>query len=129
MLPIVLIFCAYITLFSHLIPGCGFVGGALFALFLILVGIAFGSQLTGKLFRESVRKLMESGGLLLIIIVGLVGILFGSNFFTNLPIWPAGFLGDIFSAGYFPLFQIGLIFEIGASLTIIFYYMIGEGRE
>jgi multicomponent Na+:H+ antiporter subunit B len=119
LLPLLLLFSAFILLRGHYLPGGGFVGGLVASIAFVLHAFANGLDNTRNLLRIHPGYFMPIG-LLISFLSGLAPVLFsGLPFMTGL--WfsdPMPVIGMVGSALFF---DVGVYFVvIGASLTIIF---------
>ena len=119
LLPLLLLFSAFILLRGHYLPGGGFVGGLVASIAFVLHAFANGLDNTRSLLRIHPGYLMPIG-LLISFLSGLAPVLFsGLPFMTGL--WfsdPVPVIGMVGSALFF---DVGVyLVVIGASLTIIF---------
>ena len=112
--PIMLLFGAYVFIHGHLSPGGGFQGGAIMASALVLMFL-------GQPKREIGHKLLgiiESVSGISFILLALAGILFASGFLDN-SVLPHGTFGRLFSAGLIPLIYIFVGLKVGSELSSI----------
>lgn len=114
MVPLMLLFGAYIILTGHLNPGGGFQGGVILGSVSLLYFIAFGLK-EGK-FSENLASLVEDVSALVLVAVGLLGVLVGKAFFSN-------FLkeSEIFTAGTIPLVNTLIGLKVGVAFVVLFY--------
>lgn len=119
LLPLLLLFSAFILLRGHYLPGGGFVGGLVAAIAFVLHAFAHGLDNTRTLLRVHPGYFMPMG-LALAFLSGLAPIfLTGQPFLTGL--WFSEPLPVIGMVGSALFFDIGVYFVvIGASLTILF---------
>lgn len=116
--PFILIYGAYVTLFGANSPGGGFQGGVLLASGVILVLVTHG--------RKEVKRLSENiawfdtFGAFVFLIVGLMGIMVGGAFFTNL--FPNTRTMTL-------LLDIVISLKVFAGLVALFIYFFGLGVE
>ena len=109
LVPLILLFGAYVFVNGHLTPGGGFQGGA------ILASAALLLLLTDPLkrFSHKLIAVMESISGLVFIGVGLLGMLLAGGFLDN-RILPLGEFGTLFSAGAIPLLYSFVGLKVGA---------------
>lgn len=106
--PFILMFGAYVTVYGHISPGGGFAGGTILAAALILerfVGINRSRSLTKETCLKGVSYSLVGYGI-------IKGIAFMEGaLHIHLISWPKGTPGDLFSAGLIPILNIliGLI--------------------
>lgn len=114
MVPLMLLFGAYIILTGHLNPGGGFQGGVILGSVSLLYFVAFGLK-EGK-FSENLASLVEDVSALLLVAVGLLGVVVGKAFFSN-------FLKEsgIFTAGTIPLVNSLIGLKVGVAFVVLFY--------
>ena len=112
LVPLILLFGAYVFVNGHLTPGGGFQGGAIIASAALLL------LLTDPLKRFSHKMIavMESISGLVFIGVGLLGMLLAGGFLDN-RILPLGEFGTLFSAGAIPLLYSFVGLKVGAEFT------------
>jgi len=113
----------YIITHGHLTPGGGFAGGALLAGSMILLVLAFGSDVMGLKKRETGSSIIENSAILAFLVFAAVAMLIGTSiFFHNF--LPRGNLGELISAGVIPLYNIFVGIEVGAALFTIFLALV-----
>ncbi|MFO7991906.1 MAG: MnhB domain-containing protein [Thermoplasmata archaeon] len=82
--PFILIYGVYVTLFGSWSPGGGFQGGVLLASGIMLILITHSQKEIQRLAQDI--DWFETFGAFVFLIVGLLGLLLGGAFFSNL--WP-----------------------------------------
>ncbi|SMH52556.1 Na(+)/H(+) antiporter subunit B [Maritimibacter sp. HL-12] len=112
LLPIILLFGAYVALNGHLTPGGGFQGGAILASGMLLMLLAdparrFGHRLIARV--ESVSGLAY-------VAIGVLGVALAGGFLDN-RILPLGEFGAILSAGAIPLIYALVGLKVGAEFS------------
>lgn len=111
-LPLILLFGAYVFIHGHLTPGGGFPGGTIIALGMLLLILA------NKQFRIThVAKYTEQIAGVGYVLVGLLGMAFSGVFLINF--LPTGVVGNLFSSGIVPIVYILIGFKVGAELSSI----------
>jgi len=116
LLPLILLFGAYIFIHGHLSPGGGFQGGAIIASAFLLIYLTF----HGKGMNETGSKVTESSSGLIFILLGLIGLAVGNHYFLS-NFLPKGQLNDLFSAGIIPLIYIAIGLKVGSELAKVIY--------
>jgi multisubunit Na+/H+ antiporter MnhB subunit len=120
---LIFMYGVYIITHGHLTPGGGFAGGALLAGSMILLVLAFGSDVIGLKRRETGSSIIENSAILVFLLFATVAMLIGTRvFFHNF--LPRGHLGDLISAGVIPLYNIFVGIEVGAALFTIFLALV-----
>jgi multicomponent Na+:H+ antiporter subunit B len=114
LVPLIVIFAAYIVMHGHLGPGGGFQGGAVMASCVLLLALAK-PEYRVKLARLSA---IESLAGLLIVLVGIAGVVLAGGFLDN-RILPLGEFGAFFSAGAIPILSVLLGAKVGCELSVI----------
>ncbi len=113
----------YIITHGHLTPGGGFAGGAILAGSLILLVLAFGSDMMKLQKREAGSSIMESTAILGFLLLATAAMLLGTRiFFSNF--LPTGKLFHLVSAGVIPLYNILVGAEVAAALFTIFLALV-----
>ncbi|HDR90275.1 MAG TPA: hypothetical protein ENN63_11705 [Bacteroidetes bacterium] len=113
----------YIITHGHLTPGGGFAGGAILAGSLILLVLAFGSDVMRLQKREAGSSIMESAAILGFLLLAVAAIIAGAGiFFYNY--LPKGQLFHLVSAGVIPLYNIMVGIEVAAALFTIFLALV-----
>jgi multicomponent Na+:H+ antiporter subunit B len=112
LVPLILLFGAYIFINGHLTPGGGFQGGAILASATLLLLLTrpvkhFSHRLITRL--ESVSGLVFVG-------VGVLGMLLAGGFLDN-RILPLGTVGELFSAGTIPVIYSFIGLKVGAEFS------------
>ena len=116
--PFILIYGIYVTILGSKTAGGGFQGGVILASGVILILVTHG--------REEVKKLaeniswFETFGAFVFLLVGLLGIIVGGSFLTN--IMPGENMMPI-------LLEIVISLKVFAGLVALFIYFFGLGVE
>ncbi len=119
LMPMLLLFSAFLLFRGHNLPGGGFIGGLVAAATFILHSLVFGVGETRKILRVRPVKLMGLG-LLIAMASGLVGVFTRAPFLTGK--WYELVLGqgDKWHVGTPVFFDVGVyLVVIGATLIII----------
>jgi multicomponent Na+:H+ antiporter subunit B len=106
---------------GHLTPGGGFAGGVILASGFILLTLAFGKNVSLKIFSQRAAGVFESVGALIFLGTALLGYA-GGFFFLNL--LPKGVSGKVMSAGIIPICNIGIGIKVGAALFAVFMALV-----
>ncbi|GAA4060620.1 MnhB domain-containing protein [Amphibacillus indicireducens] len=126
-LPFIQTYGLYVILHGHLSPGGGFSGGAIFAASIVLYTIAFGLKPGQKRMPHKVTSKLESGGILLYMTIGLIGIILGQQFLTNIDVgFPIGTLGSLLSAGFIPIVTFAIGLKVMSTVVTLFHTMLEE---
>lgn len=109
LVPLILLFGAYVFVNGHLTPGGGFQGGAIVASAILLM------LLTDPLRRFSRRLItvIESTMGLVYVVIGILGVALAGGFLDN-RILPLGEFGSLFSAGAIPVIYALVGLKVGA---------------
>ncbi|MBL7003337.1 MAG: sodium:proton antiporter [Gammaproteobacteria bacterium] len=112
LVPLIMLFGAYIIANGHLTPGGGFQGGAIFASGVLLM------LLTNPLrhFSHRLITLTESISGVFFVLIGLLGLLLAGGFLDN-RILPIGQFGELFSAGSIPIIYALIGLKVGAEFS------------
>lgn len=112
LVPLILLFGAYVFVNGHLTPGGGFQGGA------ILASAALLLLLTDPLkrFSHKLIAVVESISGLMFVGIGVLGLLLAGGFLDN-RILPTGDFGTLFSAGVIPVIYSFVGLKVGAEFT------------
>ena len=112
LLPLILLFGAYVFVHGHLTPGGGFQGGAILASAILLLLLA--DPL--KRFSHRLIAIIESTAGVAFVIIGVLGILLAGGFLDN-RILPTGDFGELFSAGAIPIIYSFVGLKVGAEFS------------
>lgn len=123
MAGVIFIYGIYIILHGHLTPGGGFAGGAVIAGAMILLVLAFGSNVFKLKVKEEGSSMYESLSLLAFLMLALIGFGLGTGVFFNNYL-PTGTLGELISAGTIPLYNIAIGIEVAAAMFTIFLALV-----
>ncbi|MCK4644341.1 cation:proton antiporter [bacterium] len=113
--PFILLFGIYIFIHGHLSPGGGFQGGAVIASGFLISYLGYPK----KRISEKGIHIVESLGGTLFILIGLLGLLLGGYFLSN--ILPKGTVNTLVSGGIIPLLYVLIGIKVGAELAGIIY--------
>jgi multicomponent Na+:H+ antiporter subunit B len=114
LVPIIIVFGAYIFVNGHLTPGGGFQGGAVIASAFVLLFMAR----TKSAVSHRIISFTESISGFVFVFVGVLGLVLAGGFLDN-TILPLGTFGTIISAGAIPVIYIFIGLKVGAELTSI----------
>ena len=112
LLPLILLFGAYVSVHGHLTPGGGFQGGAILASGILLMLLAHPLQR----FSHRLIAVIESIAGVAFVLIGLLGISLAGGFLDN-RILPTGNLGELFSAGTIPIIYSLIGLKVGAEFS------------
>jgi multicomponent Na+:H+ antiporter subunit B len=112
LLPLILLFGAYVFVHGHLTPGGGFQGGAILASGMLLVLLSHPLRHIG----HRVITVVESIAGLAFVSIGVLGIALAGGFLDN-RILPLGTFGELFSAGAIPLIYSFVGLKVGAEFS------------
>lgn len=119
----VFLYGIYIITHGHLTPGGGFAGGVIIAGSLILLVLAFGSDVMKLYRREEGTSVVESSAILSFVLIAAAAMLIGTRvFFTNF--LPKGIVGNLISAGVIPIYNIVVGIEVAAAIFTIFLALV-----
>ena len=114
LVPVILLFGAYVFVNGHLTPGGGFQGGAVLASGVLLMILAD----PGRRFDHVLISRTEGGSGLLYVLIGLIGAALAGGFLDN-RILPLGAFGSLLSAGAIPLIYVLIGLKVGAEFSSI----------
>jgi len=112
LLPLILLFGAYVFTHGHLTPGGGFQGGAILASGMLLILL---SQPLRR-FGHRLIAIVESIAGLAFVSIGVLGIALAGGFLDN-RILPLGTFGELFSAGAIPIIYTFVGLKVGAEFS------------
>lgn len=112
LLPLILLFGAYVFVHGHLTPGGGFQGGAILASGVLLLLLA--APL--RRFSHGLIAVIESTAGVAFVFIGVLGMLLAGGFLDN-RILPTGAFGDLFSAGAIPVIYSFVGLKVGAEFS------------
>lgn len=113
-LPLILLFGAYVIMNGHLSAGGGFQGGAVVASGVMLLMLAS----PASRLDHNTLSITESLAGVLYVLAGILGLVFAGGFLDS-HILPRGTFGTLFSAGAIPLISVLLGIKVGAELSVV----------
>ncbi|MBQ6175312.1 MAG: hypothetical protein IJK28_11900 [Clostridia bacterium] len=118
LIPLILIFGAYVILNGHISPGGGFSGGAIMGAALILHMLAFGEKQTARFFSYRTYRAVS------VCALGFYALAKAYSFFTGANHLPSiitiGTPGRIFSAGLIPYLNIAVGLVVCCTMYALF---------
>ena len=114
LVPIIMLFGAYVFVNGHLAPGGGFQGGAIVASGMLLLLLAN----PARRFGHALISRIESSAGFIYVALGIAGIAWAGGFLDN-RILGLGQFGSILSAGAIPLIYTLIGFKVGAEFSSI----------
>ena len=112
LLPLILLFGAYVFTHGHLTPGGGFQGGAILASGMLLMLLSHPL----RRFGHRLIAIVESIAGLAFVVIGVLGIALAGGFLDN-RILPLGTFGELFSAGAIPIIYTFVGLKVGAEFS------------
>jgi multicomponent Na+:H+ antiporter subunit B len=112
LLPLILLFGAYVFTHGHLTPGGGFQGGAILASGMLLMLLSHPL----RPFGHRMIAIVESIAGMAFVFIGVLGIALAGGFLDN-RILPIGALGELFSAGAIPVIYTFVGLKVGAEFS------------
>lgn len=126
-LPIALVFGAYMTLHATTTPGGGFQGGAIMASALTLVYVGFSYEAWHRVIHDSAMEITESAGMLGFLALVLVPLALGKVFGGN---WlPDGTSGKVGSGGAMFVLNLAIALAVTAGFVLIAGELLRELHE
>jgi multicomponent Na+:H+ antiporter subunit B len=126
LLPIALVFGAYIVTYGHLTPGGGFQGGMILVGAVISFYLAYGYEIVRRFNDEDLDR-AEHAGALLYVLIGLVGLAVGGVFLAN--VFRGGAPGSLLSGGIVPLLNLVVGFKVAAGTLIVLLILLEALRK
>ena len=126
LLPIVLVFGAYIISYGHLTPGGGFQGGMILVGAVMSIYLAYGYNAVRAIDDDDL-DLLEHLGALLYVVVGLAGLLVGAAFLAN--VFPIGPVGSLLSGGIVFVLNLTVGFKVAAGSLIVLLILLEALRK
>jgi multisubunit Na+/H+ antiporter MnhB subunit len=126
LLPLVLIFGAYILTYGHLTPGGGFQGGMILVGAVMSFYLAYGYDVVRRI-RDEELDLVEHIGALMYLLTGIVGLLFGAAFLSN--VIKGGEPGSLLSGGIVPILNFVVGFKVTAGTLIVLLILLEALRK
>ena len=114
LVPLIVLFGAYVFLNGHLTPGGGFQGGAIVASAVLLVLLTD----PARPISHRLISIIESVSGLAYVAIGVLGMLLAGGFLDN-RILPLGDFGSILSAGAIPIIYTLIGLKVGAEFSSI----------
>ena len=124
LVPIIMLFGAYVILNGSISPGGGFSGGAIIGAGLILYSLAFSVEKTNRFFNAKTFKTITSVALLTYCCCKAVSFLASA---TGNPIHPFGTPGLIFSGGF--IFILNCCVGLVVACTMFGFYLLFKKGE
>ena len=124
--PILFLFGTDLVLSATVTPGGGFQGGAVIATALVLVYLGEGYVVWRRVVVSEWLAAVEGAGAFLFVLAGLVPIVLGKSFMTN--ILPVGRRGEMFSGGLILVENLGVALAVSGGLLMLFLEYLEETR-
>ncbi|MFN8417903.1 MAG: MnhB domain-containing protein [Anaerolineae bacterium] len=116
LLPIILVFGAYIITYGHLTPGGGFQGGMILVGAVMSFYLAYGFNIMRR-FEEDDLDLAEHIGALFYLLIGLIGVFTGLSFLSN--ILRGGAPATLLSGGIILVLNFVVGFKVAAGTLLV----------
>ncbi|WGI17499.1 MnhB domain-containing protein [Methanonatronarchaeum sp. AMET-Sl] len=128
LIPVIMLFGAYVIGHGHVSHGGGFQGGVIVSAAFVLYILVYGLEKGRGFANQTVRRLMESGGTLIFIIAGMAAIIWGGNF-LEYPAIPLPYPDPTITLTFIALLEIAIGITVTAIIISIFITMGGETRK
>jgi multisubunit Na+/H+ antiporter MnhB subunit len=126
LLPLVLVFGVYIITYGHLTPGGGFQGGMILVGAVMSFYLAYGYDVVRRI-RDEDLDLMEHVGALMYILTGIVGLIAGAAFLSN--VIRGGETSSLLSGGIVPILNFVVGFKVTAGTLIVLLILLEALRK
>lgn len=113
------LFGVYMVTHGQLTPGGGFQGGVILASNAVLAYLGLGFETFKKIAAHSVMEVVEAIGVLAFISVGVIGLIKGLPFLTN--VLPLGASGELTSSGTIALISAATGLEVAAGFILLLH--------
>lgn len=124
LLPLALLIGLYIVVHGHLTPGGGFQAGAMVGSAGALLYLADRYDAFRRVAAPEVLDPPKSIATAGFALLGLLGLFFGNAYLQN--VMPKGYVGQIDSGGFLPLFNFLVGVEVAAGTAVILYEFLGQ---
>jgi multicomponent Na+:H+ antiporter subunit B len=121
LVPVIVMFGAYIFLNGHLSPGGGFQGGAVAASAVLLIFLAH----PGYALTHGLLRVIESLSGAFYVLIGILGLILAGGFLDS-RFLPLGEFGTLLSAGAIPVIYVFIGLKVGTELAGILGSMRGS---
>ena len=134
MVPLIIVFGAYVLLHGELSPGGGFQAGAIVAAALLLVRLALGNRQGAVRIPQGLLIWLACISLGIYMFGGILPLILGANFLDYAPIpvdWYNQFAGEQRTARSMGIFiiEFGVFFGVAAVLVLIYDLIAGSSRQ
>src|SRR5687768_15474104 len=126
LLPLVLVFGAYILTYGHTTLGGGFQGGMILVGAVMSFYLAFGYDFLRRL-RDEDLDIAEHIGALTYVLIGVAGLIGGEAFLSN--VFRGGTPGTLLSAGIIPMLNFVVGFKVAAGTLIVLLILLESLRK
>jgi multicomponent Na+:H+ antiporter subunit B len=116
-----------VTLHGHIAPGGGFAGGAIIALALLNLVLAFGQDAALEKLSYIRAIVYSTSGLIVFLLLGLFTDIWDVLFFNFKEI--KNFIIGIFDVGIIPFLNLAVCFQVGAGVFVIFICLMSINKE
>lgn len=123
-LPFAVVFGLYVILFGTVSPGGGFQGGVIVASAVLLLYLGYGYKTTTDTVPMEVLRVNEAVGASFYVILGVIGIILGCNFATNV-FYNIGAVGDLISAGTITFMSYTVGYKVLTGVGFLLLLMLG----
>ncbi|UOY10421.1 MnhB domain-containing protein [Methanonatronarchaeum sp. AMET6-2] len=127
LIPMIMLFGAYVIGHGHVSHGGGFQGGVIVSAAFVLYILVYGLEKGRGFANQTVRRFMESGGTLIFILVGMAAMLWTGNF-LEYPAIPLPYPDPTTTLIFIALLEIAIGITVTAVIVSIFITMGGETR-
>jgi len=127
LIPFIQLYGFFVIFNGHLSPGGGFAGGTIIGSSLVLYALAYGHKKAHGIAPHKFTSMLETGGILGYIGVGLIGVVLGKPFLTNLSAGIArGNTFSILSSGLILLISIAIGIKVASTVVTLFFTITEE---
>jgi multicomponent Na+:H+ antiporter subunit B len=124
--PLIILFGLYVVLHAMTTPGGGFQGGVIIASGCLLIWMGDSYHSWRRIMQSEILDAAEGFGAALYAAAGLVPMLLGLDFLTN--ILPLGQAKDLFSGGLMLVLNAGVGFAVAGGFSVLFVEFLEETR-
>ena len=128
LMPFIQLYGIFVILNGHLSPGGGFAGGTILSASIILYALTFNVGAAEDLYSDSLAEAVESSSVLIFVLIGLLALLTGSNFLTNIGIFPSPETGTLFTGGFIMPLTLAIGTKVASTVITLFTHLFEEKK-
>ncbi len=129
LMPFIQVYGIFVVLNGHLSPGGGFAGGTILGASIILYALTVDVKAAEGIYPDERAEMVESASVLVFVLLGLISLMMGRNFLTNIGIFPSPETGTLLTGGFIMPVTLAIGAKVASTVITLFTHLFEEKKS